>query len=112
VDSITLELVSLLATCHSEKQAEGGFVSLFCFLHSFFNLKYLESCSFKLRIVFIFEILVSRSSKLDPIFIGVVKLFFWLYILNYYHCTFNLGLGGVVLSIGKYTACIQKYNRD
>jgi hypothetical protein len=38
--------------------------------------KYLDNRLFKLRTVFIFEILVSRSSKLDPTLIGFMKLFF------------------------------------
>ena len=40
-----------------------------------FKNKYLENRSFKWRIVFTFELLASRSSKLDPILICFDELF-------------------------------------
>jgi hypothetical protein len=45
---------------------EAHFFSFF--LDSFFLMKYLENRKSKLRTIFIFEILASRSLKLDPVF--------------------------------------------
>jgi hypothetical protein len=47
----------------------------------FFKMKHLENRKSKLRTVFIFEILVSRSSKLDLMLIGFEIHFFVLSIL-------------------------------
>jgi hypothetical protein len=48
----------------------------FIFQNRILKSKYLDNRLFKLRTVFIFEILVSRSSKLDPTLINFMKLFF------------------------------------
>jgi hypothetical protein len=48
----------------------------FIFQNRILKSKYLDNHLFKLRTVFIFKILVSRSSKLDPTLIGFMKLFF------------------------------------
>jgi hypothetical protein len=69
------DVISLLATCHKQGGDEGGerrtgrvgclSFSLY-FSRFIFLMKYLEIRLFKLRIVFTFEIIASRSSKLDP----------------------------------------------
>jgi hypothetical protein len=71
------------------KEIDRFVVSLFplFFDISLLKMKYLENSLFKLQTVFTFELPVSRSSKLDPMSIGFVKLFL-LYLLNYYGCTF------------------------
>jgi hypothetical protein len=60
-----------------EEREEQGMVqfSLY-FLDLFFLMKYIANRKSKLRTVFTFEILASRSSKLDPILIGFEILFF------------------------------------
>lgn len=54
----------------------------------FFKMKYLQNRKSKFRTVFTFEILASRSSKLDPMLINFEKLFFS-YFQYEYDCVSN-----------------------
>jgi hypothetical protein len=82
------EVVSLLTTCRKGKQGgdererrtgEGGLSQLSLLIFRFFFMKYLENCLFNLRTVSSFKIIASRSSKLGPMLIGFVKLFYYTY---------------------------------
>jgi hypothetical protein len=62
-----------------EREGRGGWVDPvfpFYFLDLFIKMKYLENYSFKLRTVFTFKILASRSLKVGPMLLDFIKLYF------------------------------------